>query len=142
MKKLMMGSLFVFGLYMGSILTPSASATGVGISPKATATLNYTTTASTISATISTLYEVTLATGASGEFVAFFDTNTAINGGTAVSSGSTTNLKTRIYFSSTTQNTQVRFDPPLIFFYGIQVVDSASTGQSMITWEPGMGSGQ
>ncbi len=119
-----------------------AHATGVGISPKASYALNYTTTASTISATISTLYEVTLATGASGEYIAFFDTNTVINGGTAVTAGSTTNLKTRVFFSSTTANSQVRFDPPLIFFYGIQIVDSASSGQSLITWEPGMGSGQ
>jgi hypothetical protein len=116
------------------------------VSPKASAELTYTTTASTITVGPSAIYEVTLATGASGEYVAFFDTNTASTGGVAVTSNTASvasGFKTRLYFGSTTANTQIKFDPPLIFYYGIQVVDSAATGQSVITYEEGRGlSGQ
>lgn len=148
MKKLLAVLSVMSGLFLGSLLMhPNpAQAIGVAISPKATYVLTYTTTASTISATASTLYEVTLASGAASEYVAFFDTNTATGGGgtaiTALTNSAASGFKTRVFFSTTTANTQVKFDPPLIFFYGIQVVDSAATGQSMITWEPGVGSGQ
>ena len=146
MKKLI-GCLF--GLFLISAIVRPAHAVNPVVSPKASYALTYTTTASTITATASTLYEVTLATGASAEYIAFFDTNTAngYNGvGTAVTAttvSAASGFKTRLFYTqATTGNTQIRFDPPLIFYYGIQVIDSAATGQALITYEPGVGSGQ
>ena len=151
MKKLIAVASLLFGLFVGSSLIHASVvyAANAAISPKASFPIAYTTTASTITASPSTLYEVTLGTGAAGEFVAFFDTVTANNGyngvGTAVTSGLTSaasGFKTRVYYGSTTTVTQIRFDPPLIFFYGIQAVDSANTGVSLTTYEQGVGSGQ
>lgn len=141
MKKLI-GCLF--GLFLVSCLAGSSKAANPVVSPKASANITYSTTVSTITAGPSALYEVTLSTGAAGEFVAFFDTVTT--GGTnvtALAASSIFNPKIRILYGSTTTNTQYRFDPPLLFYYGIQAVDSASSGQALITYEEGRGlSGQ
>lgn len=140
MKKLI-GCLF--GLFLVSCLVrPSHAA--VVVAPKPSISITYSTTVSTITAGPGAVYEITMSTGAAGEFVALFDTATASGGSpVAVTSQTTSNLKVRLLFGSTTTSTQWRFDPPLIFYYGIQAVDSAASGQSEITYEEGRGlSGQ
>lgn len=127
--KVLLGAL-VLGLGMAG----RSEAAGATRGAKAVATLTYTTTVSTVSLGASVLYAVTLSTGASGEYVAFFDTSTATG---ITSTLSTAPLKTRVFFGSTTANTVVNFDPPLQFNNGIVAVDSAITGQSAITYERG-----
>ena len=87
------------------------------------------------------VYEVTLSSGASSEFIVMFDSN-ACQGLTPSSTGLTAPAKqlgARIFFSSTSANTQVAFDPPLLFTQGLCVYDSATTGHAAITFEEGRG---
>lgn len=148
MKKLIAAAALVFGLFLGSHLTPSAQAVNPVVSPKPSGVLSYTTTASTFTIGPTVLYAVNLTTGATQEFVAIFDTNTATgyNGaGTAITSQTTSSasgFKFRVYYSSVTANTQYRFDPPLQLYYGLQAVDSAGSGAALFEYEQGYTSGQ
>lgn len=143
----------LFGLFLGVVLARSSHAAAYAVSPKDTFVTPYSTTISTWIAGPGAVYEVTLATGASGEYIVLYDTSSTsgITIGTASGGGSTNvvglagfippgpALSGRIYFSSTTQNTQIKYDPPLQFFNGLAVGDSANTGSATITYEVGRG---
>lgn len=131
MKKLLL-SIGLFGLFL--LCGTSAQAAGPTRGAKASVALSYTTTVSTVSARgPAVLYSVILSTGASGEFVALFDSAT-VNG---LASGTLTNMKTRCVYASTSANTQCNFDPPLQFVNGIMAAPSAATGQALIVYEIG-----
>jgi len=129
---------FVFGICLLGLVSKS-EATTASISPKPGYALNYTTTVSTVAVGPCSVYRVMLATGAAGEYVAFFDSAT-VQGLNSTTINST--LKTRLFFGSTTATTSIVFDPPLEFYNGLMVGDSASTGQSVIQYDLGRSGGQ
>ena len=138
MKKLFLTLALVFACWM--IGPKGAYAAAVPLPSKATYALNYTTTVSTVTTTHSCVYQVIMSSGTASEFVAFFDTAPVAGGQfTANSEASSANLKLRLLFSSTTANTgnPYKFDPPLLFANGIQVADSAATGQTLISYDYG-----
>lgn len=140
----------IVGLFLGivGIMGVAAHASNVAMAPADAYMLSYTTTVSTVTPNVSTsavanaaympgaVYEVFQSTGASGEYVALYDTNT-VSGITCGNLASA--LTARIIFSSTTANTITRFDPPLLFANGLVACDSAVTGQSAITYRLGRG---
>lgn len=131
MKKYL--SLLAFGLLVSVLGTKNVSAAGLPLPGKAAFALNYTTTASTITSTAGCLYQVVLSTGAASEYIALFDSASV----TGLTAPSTTGLKTRMVFGSTSANTVYRFDPPIMFFNGIIAIDSAATGQSAFSYDYG-----
>jgi hypothetical protein len=130
MKKLLFSLVVAFGL---GLVNRAEAASARGEARTGTA-VNYTTTVSSISTTAAMVYQVVLSTGASTEYVALHD---------AASSAalSNTTLKTRVVYSSTTQNTVVTFDPPLQFNRGVYAVPSAATGQALIIFGKGRSPG-
>jgi hypothetical protein len=131
-------------LFLVSALVRPSHAVGIAVAPKADYILNFTATASTITVSPGAIYEVTMTTGASGEFIAFYDTVTT-SGGTAITTGQDNghNLKIKLFYGSTTANTQWRFDPPLLFTNGMQLIDSTGAGAATVSYEEGRGlSGQ
>lgn len=97
--------------------------------------INYSTTGSSVAVSgPAVVYSVLVSTGTAGtDYVALFDQ--ASLGGTVATT--MTNLKTRIYVSSTTQNTYIVFDPPIQFNLGIIAANSAVGLQTLITYERG-----
>lgn len=149
LKKLFSGILLVMGFSM------VAHAGSLPRSPKEVFVSSYTTGAIPVTPAISTnavagaafmpgaVYEVVLSSGASGEYELLIDTANCI-GVTAVMNASSLTapanfLAARLLYGSTTANTDIKFDPPLIFENGLCVIDSAVTGQAQITYELGRG---
>lgn len=123
------------GLLFGFLSVNAEAAPGVR-GAKASKNINYSTTVSSVSVSgPATVYQVVLSTGTQAtDYVALFDSATsgAIAGATV-----STNLKARIYVTTTTANTVVTFDPPLQFNNGIVAANSTSTMWSLITYERG-----
>jgi hypothetical protein len=79
------------------------------------------------------VYQVVLTTGAAGDFVALFDV-AAVSGQVAQT---TTGLKTRCIYGSTSTNTFCTYDPPLQFNNGVIVAGSAAGNNALIVYERG-----
>jgi hypothetical protein len=91
------------------------------------------------------LYQVILSSGASAEYYQLvdstYDFTCPVNYG-AIPANQTL-LGPRLFYSSTTANTVITFDPPIRFDSGLFGCDSAVTGSAAITYELGRGiSGQ
>jgi len=152
MKKLLSLTLMAFGVLC---LTHRAEASVVARAPKEVFVSSFTTGMVTITPAISTnapstaafmpgaIYQVVLGTGASSEFYQLYD-STFVPTTCGASLGSTNPLLgPKLLFGSTTANTTITFDPPLLFHNGLQGCDSAVTGQAAIVFELGRGlSGQ
>lgn len=82
-----------------------------------------------------TVYSVIIGTGAATDYVALFDSG-SVSGIVAPTQGSG-GFKMRIAASSTTQNTQVTFDPPLQFVNGLVAANISTTMFSLTTYENG-----
>lgn len=135
MKKLISFGMVVLGFLL---LSSKAEAGSPSRGAKASFSLNYTTTISSVVLNgPAVVYAVYQATGAASEFVALFDSATVA--GINVTTTQTANvLKSRCFFGSTTANSVgCVFDPPLQFNNGIIAADSAATGQSLIVYEKG-----
>lgn len=139
---------YFFGLFavVGILLAASVSqASVVARMPKTSYTSTFTTSAVFVSSGPAAIYQVIQSTGASGEYFMLCDSNT-VTGITAVSNGNlgaNSPCKVHLLFGSTTANTVTTFDPPIMFYNGIVIIDSANTGQATFTYEPGRGlSGQ
>lgn len=153
MKKLLSFTLLACGLLL---MSHKAEAVG-SRSPKEVFVSSYTTGPIQVTPSVSTnsasqympgaIYQVTLSTGASGEYEVLFDSATC-QGLTLISIGNLPastyqNLGPKLLYSSTTAGTVYTFDPPIRFDQGLCIFDSAATGQAAITYELGRGlSGQ
>lgn len=136
MRKLIIGVSFAVGCFLAMGST-HLEAAGAARGAKTTVNVSYTTTVSTVAAgTAVAVYSVVMSTGAAGEFIALFDTS-AVGGITSGNTSVVGGFKTRLYYSSTTANTTINFDPPLQFNSGLIVAPSAVTGQSLFTYEKG-----
>ena len=82
------------------------------------------------------VYQVELSTGAASEYVVLFDSANCTGLSAVVATDAIT---THLVFTSTTTNTEFKFDPPLLFEHGLCVIDSAATGAYSITYELGRG---
>lgn len=101
------------------------------------ATIGYTTSAVNVSTgNPLILYQVVLATGASGEFCVLFDSGSAV-GLTAAGGGAT--QRYRLYYSSNVllENRSFVFDPPVQFNEGIVAFNSAATGFATLIYNYG-----
>ena len=136
MKKLMS---CLFGLFAVSTFVAWAHAANFAIAPMDAFVTPYSTSVSTYAAGPGAVYEVTLASGAASEYIQLFDSasvtglSATYNGASVLNSSgvvATVDLGPRLFFSTTTANTVIRFDPPLQFFNGISRCDSAATGQA------------
>lgn len=135
MKKLLLGISFVAVM---CLMGTNSEAAGAARGAKTTTSVNYTLSVSTIATGPVVLYSVTLASGAASEFVAIFDTAPAVAATiNANQTSAASNLKSRLFFGSTTANTTINFDPPLQLNNGLLVADSAVTGQSLFVFERG-----
>lgn len=129
---------------------------GVVQSPKHMFTSGYTTQISSVTpftvyqstigfAQPGAIYEIILSTGVAGDYVVLFDTIPFNSSALTVTSGSNSSyqLGPKFFYGSTTANTVIRFDPPIIFYSGLMVSSSGSTESFGITYEEGRGiSGQ
>lgn len=138
----------LFGLFGLCILAADAHAGNFAIAPMDAFVTPYSTSVSTYVAGPGAVYQVNLASGAASEYIQLFDSaavtglSATYNGASVLNSSgvvTTVDLGPRLFFSSTTANTVLRFDPPLQFFNGLAVVDSAVTGQASITYQLGRG---
>lgn len=145
MKKLMG---FIFGLFVLCTLAPKSHAANYSVAPMDAFVTPFSTAVSTYVAGPGAVYQVVLSSGAASEYVQLFDSASVVglsatyNGFSVLNTSgvvSTVSLGTRLIYSSTTANTVIRFDPPLQFFNGLAVVDSAATGQASITYQLGRG---
>lgn len=93
------------------------------------------TTVQAITTTPTAVYSVILGTGAVTDYTVLVDSANAT--GIAVASVATTGFKGRVYPSSTTQNTQVTFDPPLQFNNGLTAASATANTTVTITYESG-----
>ena len=155
LNKVVGGLLLAFGLT--AVVCVNSRASVVARAPKHVYTLNYTTVISsvtpfTVAQATTTLqpqpgaiYQLNLSTGASGDYLIFFDT-IPFSAGALTATGTANNvyqLGPRFYYGSTTANTQITFDPPLEFYNGLMVINSSTAEQAGISYEVGRGlSGQ
>ncbi len=151
MKTLMKGIVLAV-VFLG--LSHTAQAAGLPRSAKETFVTPYsvggsTVTGSTFSASTTNfpgaVYQVVLSSGAASEYIVMFDSNSCggLSATTLSFTAPTKQVGPRLLYGSTTANTSTAFDPPLVFFNGLCVFDSAVTGQASITYEEGRGiSGQ
>lgn len=131
MKKLLFGLVVLLGVGMAG----KAEAAGETRGAKASTAITYTTTASSVAVNgAAAVYSVVLSSGAASEYLALFD---AASIGALAANSSGSSLKTRLFYTSTTSNTVVNFDPPLQFNSGIIAIPSAVTGQALVVWEKG-----
>ena len=151
---------WIGGLLLGFVLlgvVSKAQAIAVVVAPKNTFEVSYTTTITTVTAISSStslsqfnpgaVFQILLSTGASGDYFQMYDstaaTNVATCGAVAGLTGSATLLGPRFYFSSTSNNSVVRLDPPLEFFNGLVVCVSSTADQASFSYDLGRGlSGQ
>jgi len=137
LNKLFVALILGFGL----VAVRQASAANYAIAPKDTYCVSFTNAISTVAIGPGALYEVTLSTGASGEYVVPIDTATTV-GSTLLSMHNNANpgaLTGPLFYGSTTANTQIRFDPPIHFFSGLISADSTGAGSACYTYEVGRG---
>jgi len=139
------------GLLMASAVIMFSHAASLPRSPKMTFVTPYSTAGSSVAIAAvaassspvtlpGAIYQVTLSSGASSEYIVLVDTNTCT--GVTLQGPYTAPTKyvvSKLLYSSTTANTNFAFDPPLMFDLGLCVFDSASTGQASITYELGRG---
>lgn len=141
----LLGSLL---LGVGILVMGSRAEATVGVrAPKAGAELSYTTVISSVTPfTVlestsgitkpGAVYQLILSTGVSGDYLVLFDTNSAT--GNVLGTGQLADqLGPRYFYSSTSANTVITFDPPLIFFNGLYAVNSAGTESAEIVYEVG-----
>lgn len=133
MKKLISFAVVVLGILLLSGKSEAASAAR---GAKGSVTVNYTTAVSTVSlAQPAVVYSVYMSTGATGDFIALFDTSSAAG---ITSSVQTTGVfKTRCYAGSTITATRCDYDPPLQFNLGVMAVLSTASDQALIVTEKG-----
>jgi len=97
--------------------------------------INYTTAVSTVALNADVvIYGVVMSTGATGDFVALFDTTTAAGISSGVQSSV---LKTRCMAGSASVTTMCLYDPPLQFSQGGMAVLSTANDAALIVYEPG-----
>lgn len=132
MNKTMKSLLVALTLVMGYGLVSHAAS--IPRSPKETHVHAYSTTATLVHSGPGAVYQVVLGTGAAGEYAVLVDSGSA----TGVDAPSTSKLiAPRLMYSSTTANTIIPFDPPLMYSNGLVVDGSAATGIAAITYESG-----
>lgn len=144
MKKLMGYSLAMLGL--GLLMVGKAEAVGVR-GAKPVQTINVTplvvgisTGAAQTSASFpAAVYSVMVGTGAVTDFVAIFDTATAVGINAVLQ---TNGFVMRLYATSATQPTQYSFDPPLQFARGLVAANATALVGSFVTYEKGRPAGQ
>lgn len=87
------------------------------------------------------VYQVTCSTGVAGTFSVMFDTGTTTTTpGLSMNSNLAPQLGPRLYYNSTSASTVYTFDPPLIFFNGLMIGNSAVTEAGCaVTYELGRG---
>lgn len=134
MKKLISFSVVVLGLF---VLCSNADAASPARGAKGSMTVNYTTTVSSPAATGGPLviYSVIMSTGATGDYVALFDTSSVA--GITAALTTTGVLKTRCMAGSTITTTMCNYDPPLQFNLGLAAVLSTAADQATIVYERG-----
>lgn len=151
MNKLFCGLLLAFGV----LLATREVKASVGVrAPKQMYELNYTTAISSVTAftvlestsgiqKAGAVYQLILSTGASGDYVILFDTSTATGLVLGPPSGGATQAPSQIgpryYFSSTSANTTIVFDPPLQFYNGLMMYESSATNAAGVSYELGRG---
>lgn len=130
MKKLL------FVLLMGLLCVGRSEAANPTRGAKGVGAINYTTTASSMSIVGPVVvYSVYMSTGATGDFVALYDTNTL----TGITAGGTTGAgyKTRCMAGSTIATTSCNYDPPLQFNAGFGGVLSTANDAAIVIYEKG-----
>lgn len=138
MKKLIGFSLL---LAVGVLCVRDAEAVGVR-GPKGMAIATQTTNVVAVStAGPAAVYSLVIGTGAVTDFVVLFDSNAA-TGLTSLLQTSASGYRGRFYASSTTQNTQMSFDPPLQFNNGVMAINATALMTTVITFEKGRPAGQ
>lgn len=157
LNKLFSGLALAFGLLVVASCNSDASVVARG--PKKSSSVNYTTAISsvtpfTVLEATSTLmqkpgavYQIILATGAASDFLVLYDTipfsttnlTASAANGAAAGVGIPYQLGVRYFYSSTTANTVITFDPPMRFFFGLMAVNSSALDSAQIIWEPGGG---
>jgi hypothetical protein len=86
------------------------------------------------------IYQLILSTGVAGDFLLLFDTNSALGNASAGVGNNVQNadqLGPRYMYSSTTANTVITFDPPLLFENGLFAINSGATESAEIIYEVG-----
>jgi len=129
MKKL----IAFLALGLACVLVAKANALDFKRVPVGYKAINYTTNIIGVSTGPAVLYGVILSSGATGEFVAFFDTNTV----QGIAANSSNVLVTKFFFVANGSGTVIPLDPPIQFNVGLFAADSAATGQSVILYEKG-----
>lgn len=120
-KKLILASLILaFGVV-------SAEAAGTFRGPKGKKQINASATAVLACPGVGIVYSVVVGTGATTDFVTLRDTNTA----------NTTSAVTAAIPAATAFQTQVTFDPPVVFTNGISVNAPATMDHSFVTFSCG-----
>lgn len=130
-----MNKLKQLSVVLGLVVGFSAMAFAGGLTkPRKTSVVSYTTTPALVNAGGGAVYQVVLSSGAASEYAVLVDSGSA----TGVTAASTSKLITsRLFYSSTSSNTVITFDPPLIYTNGLVVAGSAATGQATVTFESG-----
>lgn len=100
-------------------------------------TIAQTTNVIGISSGPAVLYSVIMSTGGTYDFIALFDSNSAV-GLSSVLETSGSGFRTRLYSTNfSSAGVMYNFDPPIQFVNGIMAVQSAAGLTSMITYEAG-----
>lgn len=126
--------LFVLGLLVMAGVSEAASGRG---GAKAYKNVGYSVAVSTVANGPAVLYEVILASGASGEWISLFDAANMAG----KDAYTTTGLVARFLYPSTTANTVIVLDPPLQFNSKMYAVGSAVTGSATFVYEGGRAPG-
>lgn len=119
------------------------SEAGVAVrSPKQHACVNYSTAFTTATTGPGALYSVLLGTGAAGEFLVVIDSGNGT--GLSTTGSSSLYIIPKISFVGNSSNpvssyTVVNLDPPITFYNGLMVGDSANTGFGCVVFEQGRG---
>lgn len=130
------GSLIVVGLAL--FMTGSVFAASVVRGAKGVKVLTQSTAATPVHSGAVTVYSVILGTGAVTDYTVLLDSANAtgaIVGHQVVSTG----FRGRFYPSSTSANTNITFDPPLLFKNGLTIINATALGTVGVTYEPGKG---
>lgn len=115
------------------VFVSSYTAGAILITPVSTTTVN-----GIVQTAPGAVYQVILSSGASSEFELLTDTTNCV-GVTAGANNQSIQIGPKLFYSSTSANSVYTFDPPILFFNGLCIIDSAATGQAAITYELGRG---